>query len=827
MPMTLRPMAALGLIASVVLPTMTAAAEPFDAAAFLADHCAVCHAVDDPAGEREFETLDLAKSDLDTQLLVQEAIDQLTLGTMPPPDDIELSDENRLAAIGRLTALVRGMRQRSASTGGRTVLRRLTHREYRNTVADLLGLDDTLFDPTLAFPDEYTVEHLDNVGDALVTSGHLLGQYLDAAEAYVDRAFDVADDPEVQTWTFKDRFPQQPELDGAHRKAFGQRYLCLYDHPRNDKPEGAFGPLLAFGQGVPHHGTYEVRVLAEALHRNTTPYGPKAIRIDLGEPFRLGIRPGDTRIRDQAHTQPIEPLLAQTELTDETLEWVTFRVPLEARMAPRLTFENGLTDARNTYARVFRLHKDTLPPSVHDAQGIVAWRNAVVKHGQLPHIRIHEVQIRGPLDADAATPRERLLGEGDPDADTIRERLLAFAERAFRRPLTAADRDRLLGFLDSRLAAGQRPIRAFRDGLAAVLCSPEFLFFQTPPADARDLDSYGIAERLAYFLTSTRPDDELWDAAGSGGPLDRLAHARRLLASPASEAFVADFLDAWLNLRALGSMPPDPDAFAAYYAADLRPDMLTETRLFLRDAIDRNVPVAELLTARHGFVNRDLAKLYGIADQLPADDAAAFRRVEFADPMRGGLLGQASVLTVSANGIETSPVTRGVWLLECLLASPPPPPPDDVPAIEPDIRNATTIREQLEKHRSDAACAACHRNIDPPGFALESFDPIGQTRRFYPGTRRAKKRLPVDATGTLASGERFDGVADLRDLLAARERRLARGLLTKLAGYAVGRRIEPGDRGAIEAILDQTAADGYRVRDLLLALVASDLFARG
>ncbi|MFG0335135.1 MAG: DUF1592 domain-containing protein, partial [Maioricimonas sp. JB049] len=665
---------------------------------FLNRFCLDCHSADDPSGEREFTTLDLSDSGTDTQIRLQEIIDQLTLDTMPPEDGEQPSELERLRAIRTLTDVLTKMRRETRSTGGRTVLRRLTRREYRNTVADLLGIDVTMFDPALEFPDDDLSEGFDNIGHDLTTSGFLLEKHLEAADACIEKAFAHEHPVQPRTWVFRDNFYQQPELATAHRKAFQFRYLVLYDHPRNDKPEGAYGPLNEFRDGVPADGIYRVRVKAQALHRDT-PYSTRAVMIDTSEPFRMGIRPGDTRIGDMVHTQPIEPKVAETVIADNELRWYTFEIPLDRGFAPRFTFENGQHDVRGSYGRIFRLHRDTLPESVRDGKGIVAWRNAVTAHGQLPQIRIHEVEIHGPLPSSPQPETFRKLVGGEEFSPRAVPRLLQeFASRAFRRPASDIEVLGLVSLYEHRVAEGRPPLAAYKDTLKAVLCAPGFLYF-TPPGDSAvsPLRHHALAERLAYFLTSSMPDARLRQLADDGRlsePAVLRAEAIRLLESEASNRFIADFLDSWLKLRTLGSMPPDPATFPEYYAAGLQPEMKQESRMFMRDLIDRNASVLEFLSARHSFVNRDLAKLYGVQDQIPPDRAGEFHHVVFEDRSRGGLLGQASILTVSANGIETTPVVRGVWLLETVHGTPPAPPPDEVPPNDPDNRRTTTQREQ-------------------------------------------------------------------------------------------------------------------------------------
>jgi len=792
--------------------------------AFLSKYCLACHSVSDPSGERQFDTLDLSKDHWDTQLQLQEIIDQMTLGAMPPEDADQPSTKDRLSAIGKLTQVLGEMRDRTTSTGGHSVLRRLTRREYRNTVGDLLGINMTMFDPTIEFPADNLSNHFDNFGDTLITSGYLLEKYLDSADRCVEKALPSKLPSQPQEWVFKEKFLQQNELNAAHRHAFDINHMVLYDHPLNEKPEGAYGPLPDFPSGVPMDGIYEVHVLAQALHRDT-PYSKETVFIDLDEPFRLGIRPGHVAIGDMVHTQPIQPLLAEVTIKDNELAWYSFKVPIDEGFAPRFTFENGMHDVRGAYGRVFRNHKETLPLDVQQSKGIVDMRKAVIKFGRLPQIRIHKIRLKGPVDVQSPTSSQRiLLGGNTFEPNRVPELLLRFASRAYRRPATQDELASLLSIYQGRVDDGHSPFEAYKDAIKAAMCSPAFLYLSPPnEPQSMKLSNHGIAGRLSYFLTSTMPDDLLMKRADEGKLFDAevlRSEARRLLQSDASDAFIADFLDSWLNLRSLGSMPPDPKDSQVYYAAGLQPEMKQETRLFMRDLIARNASALELLRADFSFVNRDLAKLYGVVDQVPADDAAKFRRVHFEKSERSGLLGHASVLTVSANGIETSPVIRGIWLMETILGTAVPPPPDAVPALDPDIRGAVSIRDQLAKHRESAACNECHRKFDPLGFALEGFDPIGRKRSFYD----SKRKIKIDTSGVLPGGDRFSGPEELLGLLLQREDFFVRTVTSRLLSHALGRRIEALDRPAVDKIVTQVKDHDYPLADLITAVVTSDLF---
>ena len=365
------------------------------------------------------------------------------------------------------------------------------------------------------------------------------------------------------------------------------------------------------------------------------------------------------------------------------------------------------------------------------------------------------------------------------------------------------------------------PLDALTDAFKAALCSPAFLYLEESNQGAL-LPAHGLASRLSYFLWSTMPDDELTKRAESGEllkPAILLAQTRRMLADPRSEAFVEGLLDSWLNLRSLGDMPPDRDAFARYYSSDLQTAMKTETQMFTRYLLDHNESIVNFLDSSYTFLNKPLAKLYGMDAGIDSVGGQVFRQVKISDPNRGGLLGQGSVLTVSANGIETSPVTRGVWMLENIFGTPPSPPPDNVPTIDPDVRGAkSTFGRSSPKHRESAACMTCHAKIDPPGFALENFDPIGEWRTKY------KNGAAIDASGQLAGGESFENIVGFKKLLIERKTDFARALTERVLTYACGRRVEKLDRPEVEAIVRRLGERGYGFRDLVELAVTSEVF---
>ena len=433
-------------------------------------------------------------------------------------------------------------------------------------------------------------------------------------------------------------------------------------------------------------------------------------------------------------------------------------------------------------------------------------------------------------------------------AKLARKQLAAFMARAFRRPVSDEEVDVYFALVDERLEKGECFETAMNAAHRAILCSPDFLFLVH---DKPVLDDHQLAARLSYFLWRTSPDSALREVAAKGElskPEVLRRETQRLIASPRFEAFVADFLDHWLNLREIDATTPDRDLYPEYFSIYhsrvqdglLHDSLGKETRVFFRDAVQRNLGVETLVRTRYAFLNERLAEHY----DLPPVKGVALRRVNLpADSVRGGLLTQASVLKVTANGANTSPVIRGVWLLERILGTPAPPPPPDAGSIEPDTRGATTIREQLAKHKSDASCAGCHQKIDPPGFALEAFDPIGRFREFYRTTETGEKLNDlrtfygsgyghvkylkgsvVDASSTLPDATTVSDIRQFKDVLARKPELIARNLVAQLVAFATGKPVEPGDLLAVEQIVTQTKDERYAVRSLIHATIQSELF---
>ena len=788
---------------------------------FLEEYCISCHNEEKRKGERQFDQLSYPILDDDSLVDFQDILDLLNLGDMPPEDEPQPEDAERQEVIDWMTGAVAHAYDSRTITGGETVLRRLNHREYFHTIGDLFQMDMSMFDPTETFPGERVVEHLDNVGDALVTSGYLLDRYLRAADQIVEKALPWQEKPKPQSWIFNGDFLQQPELNKRHLRAHERRYLNIYEAPNTVRRFGSYAPLIAFEEGVPEGGTYEIRVLAEAVNRRHD-FQHKAITNDPNEPMQLRVIPGHRRFGFLHMPQPFEPELGFFDLSDDGPQWYTTSSWLDKGFAPRFNYVNGTMDIRPSFRAVSKMVIENPDPSIPESDLEEDYMVVAIKHGGVPHIRIHEVQIEGPFYDEWPTASwKAIVGDEAFDPRKTRKIIQKFATKAYRRPATRSEVDSLMDVVSGRIEKGHSPFEAMKDGLKAALCSPSFLYLEEKPlkGDPARLTDYALASRLSYFLWGALPDETLLDLAKRKrlNRSDVLSEqVERMLGDKRSDRFVSGFLDSWLTLRDLGDAPPDRKKFEAYYAGDLESAMRKETELYTRHALDENLELSSFLDSNYSFVNGPLAELYGLKDVK----GLGFQKVTFNDPRRGGLLGHASVLTVTANGIDTSPVYRGIWLLENLLGTPPPPPPPDVEPLDPDIRGTKTIREQLEKHRNVESCRECHRKIDPLGFALENFDPIGGWRSNY------DDRAPIDASGKMPDGRAFESVVDFKKILLEKQFLFNRAITEKMLAYALGRRIEIMDRPVVDGILADLEERGGGFRDLINLVVTSESFSR-
>ena len=793
--------------------------------AFLKKHCIRCHGADKQKADRRFDTLAAQISKPDDLERYQEILDQLNLSSMPPEDEFQPSAGERAKMIDYLTRKLTAAQAELNTTGGHSVLRRLNSWEYQKTIGELLGLNVDVWNPAEDFPAEVKVHGFDNNGAGLVTSGRLMDHYFAAAEEAIRRATQFGDRPASRKYTQQSPFYFSGKSANDLPKLFQvDRFRFIPETPYTDLygrhyRGGHIGFLPLFRQGgVAHRGIYTIRVRAAAVGR-VHDYGNALGDFRNGDPLVMELAAVDRRgsVTSTGNVSKMNSL-ARIELTDEEPQWFQWNVYMEAGYEPEVRFRNGPMAAK----RLVRLlttqaaDKPEFKPFI-DLKGGNEKAHGVLKAYKGPRLRIWEVQLEGPhIRRWPTAGHVALYGDlllEDLHSEAISGRIVAFAEHAFRRPPLEGELAPIQSLVAAKLESGVEPLQALQLGFQAILCSPGFLYLNQGEGS---LDEHALASRLSYFLWSSLPDKTLLDLAKKGQLKEELdSQVERMLADPKSNRFIRHFVRRWLDLDNIGSMPPSAE-FIEYYRDNLETAMRSETEMFFRHVLDKNLPLREFLEADYSFLNRELAEHYGMSGVKGND----LRLVSLPSGRRGGLLGQGAFLTASANGVDTSPVVRGVYVLEKLLGYTPPPPPPDVPEIEPDIRGAVTLREQLEKHRDISTCAACHRKIDPLGFALENFDAIGGWREQY------EDKLPVNAAGKLPGGDVFSTVPEFRRRILDRKEQFERCLTEKVLTYALGRQLEIGDRPATDQILAELKGKNGGLRDLIRLVVLSEPFGK-
>ena len=764
-------------------PQSPAASQSTDLAskgALLATYCVTCHNERTRTAGLMLDKLDLGHIAADAE--TWEKVVRKLRGGMMPPQGMPRPDQAAIDGFASAleTALAREALARP--NPGRASLHRLNRTEYENVVRDLLDLE---IDATALLPADDESYGFDNIADVLKVSPSLLEQYLSASHVVSSLAVgDPATSPISHVYPVAPDLSQDDHIEGL--------------------PLGTRGGLL-IRHNFPLDAEYQfsVKLLRNIVGYMTGLEWPHQLEISIdGERVFLAPvgGPDDNKMSD-------ENMSAAGDKIDERLK---VRVPVRA--GPRSI---GVTFIRKTAAE----SDEPLQPHTrdHDLQNM----------NGIP--RIDYVDVRGPYEATGPgdTPSRRRIficrpASAREEVPCARSILSTVARRAYRRPVSDAEVDALVGFYQD----GRKPANfeaGIQNALRLILASPAFLFRAEPdPPNAAagtvyKLGDLELASRLSFFLWSSIPDDQLLAVAAQGklkdpSVLDR--QVRRMLADPRAEALAKNFAGQWLFLRNLRSHLPDNSEFPDF-DDNLRQAFRHETELLFDSILHEDRSVLDLLNADYTFVDERLARHYGI----PNVYGSRFRRVTLTDENRRGLLGQGSVLTVTSYPNRTSPVLRGKWILENILGTPPPPPPPNVPALTENGEDGQTrsVRERLEEHRKNPVCASCHRVMDPLGFSLENFDAVGQWRTREEGGT-------VDASGQLADGSKVDGPVSLRQALIKRPEQFVGTLTEKLMTYGLGRGLEYYDMPTVRAIARDAGRSDYRFSSIVMGIVKSTPF---
>ncbi len=757
---------------------------------FLKAHCCDCHTGDSAQAGLDLQQLQGELNSANFEQWVH-IVNRVRSGEMPPKESSTVKVGDAIAFVNGTSNWLNQHQTAEHQALGRVRARRLTNMQLERTLQDLLGIDIPL---ALQMPDEPRTHGFASVASGQSVSHFQLQTHLSVVDAALDEAF-------ARATGGSDEWSKDLNANAIARK-----------HPKRRcrEPEILDGNAvvwasnLIFYSRLPvttarHDGWYRIKINASALN--------------LPEDHGVWC---SVRIGQCVSGSPMLAWSGAFEATEQPQEW-TF----EAWLNKGDMFE--IRPADNTL-EMARFAGGQVGAGEGEPQKVAG-------------LAIHSMQLeqfhKGPSNSDV---RQQLLGDlavkpsgrgrdvtltsTAPKQDII-HLMTDFAERAFRRPVSDDVIQPYVQLVLQSLENNTPLLQALRGGYRAVLCSPRFIYFQEEPGT---LDDYAFASRLSYLLWSSMPDEHLISEAKSGQlrkPDVLREQVERMLKDPRGHNFVKDFAREWLDLSQIDFTEPDRKLYSGFDVV-VQESMLQETQTFLQEMIDKDLSVTNLIDSDFTFLNSRLARYYKIAD-VKGDQ---IRRVPLRqEDNRGGVLTQGAILKVTANGTTTSPVIRGVWISERLLGEEIPPPPFSVPAIEPDIRGAKTIREMLAKHTSDTSCASCHQKIDPPGFALENYDPSGRWRDKYlmvSGGRRTTG-AKIDPAHQMPGGETFSTLRDFQNLIIQDRKALAKNVVQQLLTYGTGAPCAFVDREAVNKIVDETKHSNYGMKSLLNAVVESKI----
>ena len=892
------------LLATAVLLSLAATGEAADPSlrGFLENHCLECHDSSTKKGGLDLDTLPMTMDDPEHFRLWERVHDRIVAGEMPPKPNEQPPTAEMAPVLALLDDRLHEADAGKVARTGRSLYRRLTRQEYENALRDLLHLPELRIKQLL--PEDERRHGYDKIGQALDLSNVHLSQFMDAADVALTAAIATRSTPPpvlrkrfgaatgTETWgwitkgsivTLKDKQydPVLPlpspddEMIGEAGEAFVKergkqlgRKLDGYDGAAGFFTGAVHRPMFLSLQFSPiYAGTYRIRTSAWGFwwDRGTVepPHRNESFMLSVWQPSD-----GPRFVHSPKRWLGLFDAPSLESRTDEYTGWFDVNEELVFDIGTPTGFEKNTGrfphDSKGSCAAYtgpgialdwFEVEGplfEEWPPKSHQSlfgdlpiqafpadDGLVLPKREPLRQRSRLGGRPQDRDI--PKD-EKSRPLETVASE-EPLVDAARL-LSTFLPRAFRRVVTPEEVQAYVGIVAREMEDRACFEDAMKEAYKTALSSTDFLFVgeaggsEAGESRAR-LDDRAIAERLSLWFWNSVPDEELITLANEGRlhlPENLRRQTARLLADPRSDRFIADFADQWLDLRKIDASQPDPRLYPDA-REHLKQSMIAETRAYLRELIANNESVTHLVKSDFAMLNQSLAEHYRIPDVT----GSAIRRVPVPEGSpRGAFLTQAAILKVTANGSVTSPVTRGVWINERILGNHIPPPPSGVPAIDPDTRGATTIREQLVKHRADERCAGCHAKIDPPGFALESFDVIGGERDRYRSLHkgdtlidfnfasgwnpRVRLNLPVDPSGQMPSGERFDGITSFQALLLEKPEALAANMVRQFLMYGTGSGIHYSDRREIDRIVAEARSSNYGIRSLIDSIVQSELF---
>ena len=775
------------LICAGALP-IAAGELPEPLISFLDSHCVECHDAEVSKGDLNLLDLAFEPGKPDNFKVWQRVVERVESGEMPPEKKPRPDHDKSEAFLAGLREPLIATDRADILEKGRVHTRRLTRLEYQHSLHDLLGIDIPL---TGLLPEDPLSNGFETVASGQQLSYHQLSRYLDVADLALGEAFRRVLEGDESYHQFITPADLQKNGSGNYRG-----------------PDLRDGKSISWPLRLQFFGRMRPTAVPESGWYRITLKGVEAINPDRG-----GTVWGTLRSGKGESDAPLLFMIGLVEATTKPRDMV-----FEAWMEKGHLLELKPNDA------------ELKVPGSGASGGNVSFKGRNLEKEGYSGIANRGIEIERiyPI-ADRATVRRPIFGEkpkdgSEWDADPIaavEQNISRFARRAFRCPQTPEKIEPYTSLARATLKEGGSVPDALKTAYRAILCSPRFLTLVEAPGE---LDDFAIAARLSYALWVSSPDWNLLQLAYEGKlrkPEVLSAEISRLLAHQKAERFVESFTDQWLNLKQIDFTAPDPRQFKSFDPV-LQESFLLETRGYFADLIHNDRSISNLVDSDHVFVNGRLARHYDL--ELPVKPGGGVQRVSLpaqSNSVRGGLVTQGAILKVTADGTHTSPVVRGVFVNERILGVHIPPPPPGIPAIEPDIRGATSIRDQLEKHRDSETCASCHQTIDPPGFALENFNPIGGWRTNY---GEGGKGVIIDATGRTPDGIGFDKIDSWKSIYRDRKEDLARGFVRQFLTYATGSSPRFSDQAHLDAIVAQAEANDYGFRSLIVAALSSPIF---
>ena len=770
---------------------------------FIKEYCIRCHGPEKQKGDRRYDSL---KPDFITEesaVMWRDILDQLLLEEMPPKKPFP-SNEKAKEVADWISNNFKKIREEKAVSKNGTVLRRLSHMEYTNALKDLFKIDLPNFDLTRGLTEDNILHGFDTDAKQLKATPHLFSKYLEIADRFIDKSL-----PSPRPKTSKTVYPAKnitPARDNYLIRDGKKSYLDMTGRT----PDASRSYVRNLKS--PEDGFYKIRISAQALDRSKN---WKIYRCPKpGTPWVLKI------IATSEEYGPVnKPSPADYDITTLVIEDKRKDYEFEAflRKGYQLVFywQNGGGGDPGAFQVQKKHFKEV---DYIESKKKIGKQQTYLKYYHGPKLRIHEIEFDGPhFKQWPLKPVASIFGAeppAKPDMEYVRMTLHPFATKAWRRPAKEEELKPVYDLIASTL--NKEGYRAIAKGMKAILCSPGFLYHYQ---NKGKLDDFALASRLSFFLWGTSPDPKLLHKALRGQLSDPKVYNQevaRMLKDPRTENFIKHFSYQWLHLKKASEMPPDEKKFRKYYSMKIESEMKLETQEFLKILLKENLSIYNCLDSDFAVLNETMAKYYGVKN-VKGDH---YRKVTLPkNSIRGGLITQTSVLTATSNGVDTSPIVRGVWVLENILGIIPPTPPADVEPLEPDIRGTKSVKERLRVHREKETCNECHRKIDYLGMTLENFDPIGQWRTHYD----KRKKVKVDATAETPNGENIESVKQLKRFLLKRKSTFAKGLTGKLVSYGIGREMSYKEKNDIDGIVEKLK-DGDGFRDLLTYIVNSQIF---